>query len=63
MMSSITLSLSIQKSNLQILHITFCKFFFLNLKNRNGLPNIFFYSILKIVLKSGSQTQNIKIII
>ena len=58
--SFIPLSLSKKKkSNLQILHITFCKYiyiYFLNLKNRNGLPNNYFYfyffSILKIVLKS-----------
>ena len=63
-MSSITLSLSIQKSNLQILHITFCKFFFKISKIEIVSQTFFFFfSILKIVLKSGSQTQNIKIII
>ena len=47
MMSSILLSLSTQKkkkkSNLQILQVTFCKYFFFNLKNRNGLQNNYFY--------------------
>ena len=45
-MSSIPLSLSTKKkSNLQILHITFCKLFF-NLKNRNGLPNNYFLFLI-----------------
>ena len=47
MMSSIPLSLSKKKkkkSNLYILHVTFCKYIyiFLNLKNRNGHPNNYF---------------------
>ena len=53
MMSSIPLSLSTKKkSNLQILHITFCKLFF-NLKNRNGLPNNYFLFLVfqKLFLK------------
>ena len=65
-MSFIPLSLFTKKkkSNLQILHITFCKYIYiLNLKNRNGLPNNYFvFSILKIVLlkkkfvlRSGNQ--------
>ena len=48
-----------KKGNLQILQVTFCKLFFLflNIKDRNGLPNIIFvFSILKIIFKSGSQT-------
>ena len=50
MISYIPLSLSTQKkkSNLQILHGTFCKYiYFLNLKNRNDLPNN--YSFLFLV--------------
>ena len=56
MMSSIPLSLSQKKkkSNPQNLQITF-----LNLNNRKGLPNkyIYIFSILKIILKSESQTR------
>ena len=52
MISYIPLSLSTKKkkkkSNLQILHSTFCKYiYFLNLKNRNDLPN--YYSFLFLV--------------
>ena len=53
MISYIPLSLSTPKkkkkrSNLQILHGTFCKYiYFLNLKNRNDLPNN--YSFLFLV--------------
>ena len=52
-MSSITLSLSIQKSNLQILHITFCKFFFKISKIEIVSQTFFFFffSILKIETK------------
>ena len=45
MISYIPLSLSTKKKcNLQILHVTFCKYFFKKkkLKNRNGLSNNYF---------------------
>ena len=54
-----------KKSNIQILHITFCKYFFFNLKNRNGLPKNYFLFLVfwKLFLKWGPNTYNIKIII
>ena len=63
-MSSIPLSLSThtqKKSNLQILHITFCKyFFFKSQKYKWSSKQLFFaFSILKIFLKIRSQTRKI----
>ena len=55
-MSFIPLTLSTHKKNvIYRFYMLLFVFFFLNLKNRNGLlNNFFFFNILKIVLKSDS---------
>ena len=61
-MSSIPLSLSTKKkSNLQILHIAFCKYLKKKISKVEIVSQtiIFVFNILKIVLKSGSQTRKI----
>ena len=50
-----------KKCNLQILYVTFCKHFFLKISKIELVSQtiIFIFSILKIVLKSRSQTYKI----
>ena len=60
MISSILLSLSTKKkkkSNLKILHVTFCKYIFFKSQKYKWPPKrlFFVFSLFKIVLKSGSQ--------
>ena len=45
------------KSNLQILHVTFCKYIFFKSQKYKWSPKqlFFVFSLFKIVLKSGSQ--------
>ena len=46
-----------KKSNLQILHVTFCKYFLKKSQKYKWSPKqlFFVFSLFKIVLKSGSQ--------
>ena len=47
-----------QSTDCQILHVTFCKFFFFKISKIEMVSQtiIFVFSILKIFLKSGNQT-------